>query len=221
MDARSRFAAAVAGPEVHLDEAAFAIASVARPALDIDEWCTRLDEIAHGCAPSFDAIREYLAGDLGFRGNEDDYADPENSYLDAVITRRTGLPITLSVLTMEIGRRVGVEIDGVGMPGHFLVSPRADEGTWCDPFHGFALLDADGCRRLFDRVYGGRVAFENAFLAPTEPRSILGRMLTNLEHGPLAHDPAQLARACDLHLAIPGLPAEERARLGRLRAAWN
>jgi regulator of sirC expression with transglutaminase-like and TPR domain len=220
MDARARFAAAVAGPDIRLDEAAFAIASVARPALDIDDWCGRLDEIARGCPPSFDGIREHLANDLAFRGNVDDYADPENSYLDAVITRRTGIPITLSVLMMEIGRRVGVAIDGVGMPGHFLVSSRVDE-TWCDPFHGFARLDADGCRRVFDRVYGGRAAFNAAFLAPTHPRSILGRMLTNLEHGPLATEPTQLARVCDLHLAIPELSAEERARLSRLRAAWN
>jgi hypothetical protein len=70
-------------------------------------------------------------------------------------------------------------------------------------------------------VYGGRAAFNAAFLAPTHPRSILGRMLTNLEHGPLATEPTQLARVCDLHLAIPELSAEERARLSRLRAAWN
>ena len=82
-----------------------------------------------------------------FRGNTDDYSDPENSFLDSVMTRRVGIPITLSVLMMEVGRRIGVDIDGVGMPGHFLVRPRVAEAeaTWCDPFHGFALL---GARRV-------------------------------------------------------------------------
>ena len=222
MDARARFASAVAGPDVRLDEAAFCIATVARPDLDVDAWCGRLDELAAGCTgTTFDALRAHLADDLAFRGNVDDYGDPENSFLDAVITRRTGIPISLSVLTMEIGRRVGIDIDGVGMPGHFLVRPQEADGMWCDPFHRFALLDAEGCRRLFDQVYGGRVRFEPAFLAPTPARAIVARMLANLEQGPLARDAMQLAHICDLHLALPGLTADERARLVRLRAAWN
>jgi regulator of sirC expression with transglutaminase-like and TPR domain len=229
MNAKQRFAAAVAGAsaDVRLDEAAFCIAACAHPGLDVDEWCDRLDVIASGCDATFDAIRVHLAETLEFRGNTEEYGDPENSFLDSVITRRVGIPITLSVLMMEVGRRAGVAIEGVGMPGHFLVrdvseGPAAgDAGVWCDPFGGFARLDRDGCRAIFDRVYGGRVAFDPSYLTGVSAHATLARMLANLEQGPLAADPAQLAWMSDLHLALPDLTAAERARITRTRAAWN
>jgi regulator of sirC expression with transglutaminase-like and TPR domain len=228
MNAKQRFAAAVAGDPagVRLDEAAFCIAACAHPGLDVDEWCDRLDVIAAGCGDAtFDAIRVHLAQTLEFRGNTEEYGDPENSFLDSVITRRIGIPITLSVLMMEVGRRAGVAIDGVGMPGHFLVRERAETpaetSVWCDPFGGFARLDLDGCRAIFDRVYAGRVLFDPSYLVGVSAHAILARMLTNLEHGPLAAEPAQLAWMSDLHLALPDLTAEERSRLTRTRAAWN
>jgi regulator of sirC expression with transglutaminase-like and TPR domain len=224
MDAKQRFAAAVAGDPagVRLDEAAFCIAACAHPGLDVDDWCGRLDTIASGCGEAtFDGIRVHLADTLAFRGNTSEYGDPENSFLDTVIERRTGIPITLSVLMMEVGRRAGVAIDGVGMPGHFLVKERNENGVWCDPFGGFARLDADGCRAIFDRVYAGRARFDRSYLAGVNAHAILARMLSNLEHGPLAAEPAHLTWMCDLHLALPDLTADERARLARARAAWN
>jgi len=224
MDAKARFAAAIAGDAVavRLDEAAFCIAACAHPGLDVDAWCERLDALASGCGgASFDAVRVHLAETLAFRGNTTEYGDPENSFLDSVIERRTGIPITLSVLMMEVGRRAGVAIDGVGMPGHFLVRERDERGVWCDPFGGFARLDLDGCRAIFDRIYAGRAQFDPGYLAGVSPHAILGRMLANLEHSPLAAEPAQLAWMCDLHLALPDLSPEERARLTRARAAWN
>ena len=120
-----------------------------------------------------------------------------------MIDRRLGIPITLSVLMIAVGRRFGVDVQGVGMPGHFLVLDAARGDVWCDPFHGGALLDADGCRRRFDLVYGGAIPFQPGFLAPTPPHAIVARMLANLERSELATDPVQRAWMCGLHLDDP------------------
>jgi len=85
--------------------------------------------------------------------------------------------------------------------------------VWCDPFHGGALLDADGCRRRFELLYGGSLTFQPAFLAPTPPPAIVARMLANLERSELASDPVQRAWMCELHLAIPGISYQEQWEL--------
>jgi regulator of sirC expression with transglutaminase-like and TPR domain len=226
MDVTERFAEAVAADDVALDVAALCIAAHAHPGLDIDATRAQLDRLAASFPdPNFDGLRVHLFATEGFRGNVENYADPANSFLDSVLERRLGIPITLSVLMMEVGRRRGVSVRGVGMPGHFLVKDGSRDDTWCDPFHGGARLDAGDCRRLFHRVHGSVRPFHPTFLAPTPPRSIVARMLTNLEHGPLAADPAQLAWICRLHLAIPELASDERVRLETLsrtaNARWN
>jgi regulator of sirC expression with transglutaminase-like and TPR domain len=228
MNATERFVALVAGEEsqVRLDVGALCIAAHAHPTLDVDAGCARFDELAAGCtSATFAGVRGHLFGTLGFRGNDEDYADPENSFLDSVIERRVGLPIALAVLVIEVARRLGVEVVGVGMPGHFLVREVGAEGVWCDPFAGGVLLDRDACRRRFDAVFLGARAFDPSFLAGTSSRAILARMLANLEQGRLANDPAQLRWMCELHAAIPGLSVVEHrwvaARLRRLRARWN
>jgi regulator of sirC expression with transglutaminase-like and TPR domain len=228
MDATERFAAAVAAPsgEMRLDVAAFALAAHAHPSLDVDEACATLDALAARCPnPSFEGLRAYLFETLGFRGNTRDYGDPENSFLDAVIERRVGIPISLAVVTMEVGRRIGTPVHGVGMPGHFLVMDAARDGVWCDPFHGGVLYDLEGCRQLFARVHGNARGFSRALLAPTDPHVILARMLANLESGRLASDPLALGWLCDLHLSLPALPDAQRARLATARRAarsrWN
>lgn len=228
MDVRHRFADAVGRPdgEVQLDVAAFCIAAHAHPGLDVDAWCARLDDLAARCAePTFDAVRSQLFTVDGFAGNRDDYGDPENSFLDSVLTRRVGIPITLSVMTMEVGRRLGLEMRGIGMPGHFMVQDALHREVWCDPFNGGRLYDAEDCRALFARLHGASAPFHPSYLSPTPPRMIVARMLTNLEHGRLAQDPVQLAWMCELHLALPGLDDAERARLElatrTVRARWN
>jgi hypothetical protein len=85
--------------------------------------------------------------------------------------------------------------------------------VWCDPFHGGAVLDADGCRRRFEMVYGGALAFQRAFLSPTPPAAIVARMLANLERSELATDPVQRAWMCELHLAVPGTSFQEQLEL--------
>jgi regulator of sirC expression with transglutaminase-like and TPR domain len=226
--AARRFTATVAAApaDVRLDVAALCIAAHAHPGLDIDDWCRRLDDLAGECpAPTFAALRAHLFERGRFTGNRSDYSDPENSFLDSVIARRTGIPITLSVLMIEAGRRIGVDVRGVGMPGHFLVQDTAQDAVWCDPFHGGARYDAEGCRRLFAQLHGSATAFRAEYLAPSSPHQILARMLANLEHGRLAEEPDQLDWMCELHLALPDLDEGERARLGAarraVRARWN
>ncbi|MGQ0826218.1 MAG: transglutaminase family protein [Actinomycetota bacterium] len=217
MDPTERFIASIAPGvfDVRLDVAALSIAAHAHTGLDIDAWCGRIDELAASCVGSdFEAVRVRLFEQLGFRGNTARYRDPENSFLDSVIERRAGLPITLSVLCIEVGRRLGIAVHGIGMPGHFLVQA-AGASVWCDPFNGGARLDLAGCERAFDAVHGGARAFDVADLAPTPPRAIVSRMLTNLEHGPLGTNPGALVWMCGLHLAIPDVPVGERVRLVR------
>jgi regulator of sirC expression with transglutaminase-like and TPR domain len=216
MDSREQFVAAVNRPadDVPLDVAALCIAAQAHRGLDVDAWSARLDTLAARCPTmTFDGLRAHLFEQEGFHGDVDHYADPENSFLDSVIERRRGIPITLSVLMIAIGRRIGVDVLGVGMPGHFLVLDGARGDAWCDPFHGGALLDADGCRRRFEMVYGGSLVFHPSFLAPTPPPAIVARMLANLERSELASDPVQRAWMCELHLAIPGLSYQEQWEL--------
>ena len=228
MDATERFAAEVAAPagKMRLDVAAFCVAAHAHPGLDVDRECGRLDALANRCpTTTFDGMRAYLFETLGFRGNTRDYGDPDNSFLDSVLERRVGIPISLAILAMEVGRRIGVPVHGVGMPGHFLIMDAAREGVWCDPFHGGALYDVDGCRRLFSRVHGNARGFSRALLAPTDPHAIVVRMLANLESGRLASDPMALGWMCELHLSLPDLAADQRERISTtrraVRARWN
>src|SRR5690606_15405971 len=120
-----------------------------------------------------------LFDDLGFHGNADDYSDPDNSFLDRVVERRTGIPISLSVLTLEVGRRVGVPLVGVGLPGHFLLRDQVDQGLYIDPFRRGARLREPQVAELFGRIHGG-AQLVPAHLAPVGRHAILARMLANL-----------------------------------------
>ena len=177
--------------------------------------CARLDELARRCpTPTFDGMRAYLFQTLGFRGNTRDYGDPENSFLDSVLERRVGIPISLAVVMMEVGRRIGAPVHGVGMPGHFLVMDAAREGVWCDPFHGGALYDLDGCRRLFARVHGNARGFSRAARADRSARDRRAHARQPRERSPgLRPDGARVdVRAAPELARSAGRPA--RADLG-------
>jgi regulator of sirC expression with transglutaminase-like and TPR domain len=228
MEALEQFATAVSvhANEVRLDLATLWIAKCAHSELDVDAACVQLDELANECPTrTFDGLRSFLFQTGAFSGNTSDYGDPENSYLDSVLARRMGIPITLSVLMIEVGRRLGVAVRGVGMPGHFLVEDSTRADRWCDPFHGGVLHDLEGCRALFARVHGDATAFTPTLLAPVSSHAILSRILTNLEHGRAGADPAQLAWMCELHLSLPNLNAADRRHVEVLRrsvrARWN
>jgi regulator of sirC expression with transglutaminase-like and TPR domain len=234
-----RFAALVARPdeEVPLDEAALLIAAHARPELDVAAELGRLDDLASGCKePSLDGLTHHLFDELGFRGNSENYQDPDNSFLDQVVRRRLGIPITLSVLTMEVGRRLGVALDGVGMPGHFLVRHRAEPGTFLDAFSGGRRLDAAGCRDIFTNLGGtgpgdrgrppdsggvSRLQWQDSFLEPVGARAILTRMLLNLQGVFLPASLRSAAWVLELRLAIPGLALADRLGLARALGAMG
>ena len=142
----------------------------------------------------------------GFAGNTVDYTDPKNSYLDLVMSRRLGLPITLSVLMIEIGRRQGITLTGVGMPGHFLVGAN---GAFVDPFHQGTVLDRADARALFERTHPG-TPFVDSYLDAVTARVVLARMLANLVHSFATRAPMAAVWALRLRLAIPDLAEQER-----------
>jgi regulator of sirC expression with transglutaminase-like and TPR domain len=223
VDAVARFAMLVEGPEsaIPLDEAALCIAAVDHP-VDVAAELARLDALAAELAvDDAPALAHALFVERGFAGNTLDYGDPRNSYLDEVLRRRLGIPITLSLLMIEVGRRRGIPLVGVGMPGHFLVG--CDEG-YVDPFHAGAVLDAAGARRLFERTQPG-APFAEHYLDPIGARALLSRVLANLVTTYLGRDPTRAIGALDLRLRIPGVPAPERRQaedaLVRLRARLN
>jgi regulator of sirC expression with transglutaminase-like and TPR domain len=175
--------------EGRLDVAALEIASIETPDLDPEPFLAVLDKIASEIAarlpPSCDGrefvrvSNSYLFGDLGFRGNEIDYNDPRNSCLNYVLDRRIGIPIALAVVYIEVARRLGHPVAGVGLPGHFIVQYNDGKfATYIDPFHSGQLLTTEDCRKLArDRT--GSDADATA-LAPVGTRYILVRMLNNL-----------------------------------------
>jgi regulator of sirC expression with transglutaminase-like and TPR domain len=158
--------------------------------------------------------------DLGFAGNTRDYYDPRNSFLNDVLDRRTGIPITLALLAMEVGRRVGVPLVGVSMPGHFLLRHLHDGSLFVDPFGRGRLLDRAGCEAAFHSVHGDSAPFDPAFLEPVDAHAIVGRLLANLRATFSARtDRRALAWTLRLRTLVPGIPAEERAELATVLAA--
>ncbi len=216
MDPAERFAAAVGrpDPEVPLDEAALCIAAHAAPGLDVDAQLARLDDLAARCRePTLDGLRRLLFSDLGFVGNTLDYHDPRNSLLHEVLDRRTGIPITLAVVLMEVGRRLGVPLAGVSMPGHFLVRDRVDPEVFVDAFDHGRVIDRAGCRRRFHALHPG-VPFDERFLDPSPRRAVVVRMLANLQGIYVrAADRDALRWVLALRSSVPGEGRRMAARL--------
>jgi regulator of sirC expression with transglutaminase-like and TPR domain len=217
-DPTARFTELVQGPEseLPLDRASLLIAAHAYPDLDVEGELARLDELAAGCPEAtLEGWRRYLFEELRFTGNVDQYYDPANSFLNEVIRRRVGLPISLSVLAMEVGRRLGLQLVGVGMPGHFLLQDTASSPpVWVDPFSGGRLLDREACEERFHLVNGASTPFLESYLDPVGPRAILGRMLANLKAIYASRGNLEaLAWVFALRLAVPGVPILERRDL--------
>jgi regulator of sirC expression with transglutaminase-like and TPR domain len=222
-DAGQRFVRLVRGQEstLRLDEAALLVAAHAHPGLDVDAQLGRLDDLAAGCrTPTLDGLVAHLFGREGFIGARDDYYNPGNSLLNEVLDRRRGIPITLSILAMEVGRRLGVPLSGVGMPGHFLLRDKVDTSVFVDPFSGGRYLDARQCERLFHAVAGREATFEESFLDPVRPRAIVARLLANLKAVYRNRGERRgLVWVVALRSAIPGVPPSERRELAVLLAA--
>ena len=178
--------------DIDLAQAVLLLGRNAYPDLALEPYLAKLDAIAA-------VVRERLGNDLdprravqeinrqlfeveGFRGNEREYYDPRNSYLNEVLDRKLGIPITLSVVYMEVARRLPLPVLGVGLPGHFIVKVLTPTGDiLLDPFHGGAELTEDDCQARLDRVYGGLVRLDRSMLLPVTKRQILVRILSNLK----------------------------------------
>jgi len=190
--ARARFEALLAEPALPLDRAALAIAAEEYPGLDeaacLDQHELPASKVRRRVAGSartaqvLAAVREVLFEDEGFRGNEKDYYDARNSYLNQVLERRLGIPITLSLLFIEVGRRVGLSLAGVAFPGHFLAKLQLGHGPeiFVDAYNGGELLTAEEVVARFKHLVHGR-EFDSRFLEAVAPRQLLARMLHNLK----------------------------------------
>ena len=219
----ARFAELVDGDAaaVPVDEAALALAAVLRPATDVEGAMSGLDRLAAGCPErTFDGLRGYLFDNVGFRGDREHYDDPQNSFLDLVLARRTGLPILLATVMLEVGRRAAIPVVGIGMPMHFLVRAGDDPDRFADPFSGQAV-GADDAQRMLETLSQGQLRWDARYLEPVDPRAIVTRMLANLFAGYRRRgDPVRLALVAKMRAAIPELRAEATAA-ARLGAIFN
>jgi regulator of sirC expression with transglutaminase-like and TPR domain len=237
---RSRFEAAVLRPEPELDlaTAALLVAAEEYPQLPLAPYLRRLDLLAERVrdrlgdetAPLvvLQELNRVLFEEEGFRGNVDEYYDVRNSFLNDVLDRRLGIPITLSVVYLEVGWRLGLPLVGVAFPGHFLVRYEGEAlRLLVDPFEGGRLRFEDQAQELLDRVYGGMVPLQPEYLQPVSKREILVRILTNLKGIYLnARDDRRALAAIERILVLrPGAANELRdrgmllARIGRVGEA--
>jgi regulator of sirC expression with transglutaminase-like and TPR domain len=176
--------------EAPIEDVALAIATDEYPGLDVDHYRGVLDAWAAQAQTAVDAetdlphklvaFARHVYRDLGFVGNEGDYYDPRNSFLNDVIERRTGIPITMAVVLMALGRRLGLQIEGVGFPGHFLVRAGGEGGLYLDPFNGGQVLDRADLLELARTVIGNP-SIARGQLEPVDHRVIAVRMLFNLQ----------------------------------------
>lgn len=151
---------------------------------ELDELADRLEARVTGLAgvrAIAETMGELLCVEEGFRGNSRDYYNPDNSYLNRVMETRTGIPITLSIVYMEVGRRAGVDTRGIGIPGHFIVAVYGGrDRIFIDPFHRGAVLDEEECRHRAIVQHGGALVFSPRFLQPVDEKAIIVRLLRNL-----------------------------------------
>jgi regulator of sirC expression with transglutaminase-like and TPR domain len=215
--------------EFPLDVAALEVARVGYPGLDPGPTLARLDDLAgrtferrlsdEGPCGFVATLTRSLFEVEGFRGNEPDYYDPRNSFLNDVVMRRLGIPITLSVVLLEVARRLEWPVRGVSFPGHFLVRAEVEDRTLIlDPYSGGRILDEVACQEHLDRVFGAPVALDRRFLEPVGSREIATRMLNNLKGIFLTRRdlPRALAVVERLLLLRPDEMGERRDR-GKLR----
>ncbi len=228
--------ALVSSPDASIERIALGIARDEFPRLDVAASLAQLDDLAAPVAQRVARARTasaqagvlgtYLHDECGFRGNEDDYYDPRNSYLNLVLERRLGIPITLAVVLIAVGRRLGLAIDGVGFPGHFLVRLGGDDGIFLDPFFRVRILSRPALENLARRALGHGAALRPEYLAPVGAHAFAIRMLTNLKAIYEARrDHARAMVVCDRIVDIADVPENRRDRgrnalaLGALAAA--
>ncbi len=198
---------------LRLDESALMLAKrLQYPDLDIEYYISLLDNFANQFMDRLDALNVrdkehvidtlnyYLFEEQGFRSNSIDYYNPSNNYLNDVIENRAGIPITLSIIYMEIGRRAGFVIEGINFPGHFIVRY---EDLLIDPYNKGRLLARTDLYQLLYQIYEDRIGFDESFLQPIDDKHIIARLLRNLTHSYIdSYDYDKALTASNLLLSI-------------------
>ncbi|MEM9265055.1 MAG: transglutaminase-like domain-containing protein [Cyanobacteria bacterium P01_F01_bin.13] len=188
--ARQRFRHLIAQPTLNLAAAALCPAQEMYPECDPAIYYQQLNDIAAAIRPkvstyplkTIQAINRQLYEILGFRGNQIDYYDPDNSYLNRVLERRMGIPITLALVYLEVAQRLEFSMVGVGMPGHFLICPTVEDmEIYVDPFNQGEVLFEPDCQAIFQRLYGANAAWKSTYLKPITAKPFLARLLNNLK----------------------------------------
>ena len=210
-------------PAADLTRIALEIARDVYPELDPESYLRQIEALADRArdrCPAAAGPRHVLGQvnwvlyvEEGYHGNTEDYGDPRNSYLNDVIDRRTGIPISLSVLYGALAGRLGLEVSGVNLPAHFMLRVgHGDSTIFIDPFHAGALLDRAGCERCISKVVGQSVALSELQLAPCSVTQVVSRMLRNLKALYLQRDEFTIALPVQRRLAAldPGEPQEQR-----------
>jgi regulator of sirC expression with transglutaminase-like and TPR domain len=219
--------------EVPLDVAALQLSQIEYPHLTVEPFLQLLDSHANELSERLDEdtegeefitlLNDYLFEELGFRGNEEDYYHPANSCLSEVLMQRVGIPISLGVVYMEIGRRLDRPLHGIGLPGHFLV--QYDDGdftAFIDPFHGGRVLAPAECFELSREVTNLDVSLDDAVLQPVSRRHILIRMLNNLRSVYFRRqDPKKAVAVLDLLIGADPFSPEEYKQRGVCQAQIN
>jgi regulator of sirC expression with transglutaminase-like and TPR domain len=208
-----------------LDRAALALALEEYAGLDIAEYLRRLDTLAARAevlvgldrtpVDYIESINEILFVQEGLRGNSENYYDPCNSHLNQVLDRRLGIPVSLSLIYIEVARRMGFPVQGIGFPGHFLAKHVSNgRDIIIDPFNMGKILTENDCQELLDKIHGGKVAMSASLLQPMEKRTIITRMLYNLKG--IYTQKEQYNHALSvidkILLLNPGIPSEIRDR---------
>lgn len=211
--------------QIDLAKAALYIAQEEYPDLDTAAYLNALDVMATEVEERLpveryplrviQSLNQYLYDDLGYTGNTSDYYDPRNSFLNEVIDRRTGIPITISLIYLEIARRIDFPMVGINMPGHFLIRPEFEEtGIFVDAFNRGEILFEQDCEERLTQIYGRPVQLQPDFTEPVSHRQLLTRMLTNLKFIYLNRKdlPKALAVVERILLLFPDAPMELRDR---------
>ncbi|MCD8488397.1 SirB1 family protein [Geitlerinema calcuttense] len=225
--ARQHFYQEVQQPDaqINLAKAALSIAAEEYPNLEFELYLNALDTMAQEVEERLpperyplrvvQTLNRYLYEDLRFCGNTDNYYDPRNSFLNEVIDRRTGIPITLAVIYLEVAKRIDFPMIGIGMPGHFLVRPNfADAGIFIDVFNRGEILFPEDCQDKLKQLYGRAIELTPEVIPPVNSRQILARMLTNLKMIYLTRQEQLKALAAieRILLLFPDSPLELRDR---------
>ncbi|MBW4468642.1 MAG: transglutaminase-like domain-containing protein [Pegethrix bostrychoides GSE-TBD4-15B] len=223
--ASQRFYAEIHQPQINLARAALYLAQAEYPQLQVEVYLEQLDSMAAEVATRLpaaayplriiQALNQYLFKDLGFHGNSGQYYDPRNSYLNSVLDRRMGIPITLSLVYLEIAQRIGFPMVGINMPGHFLIRPLvAEMQLFVDPFHQGEVLFVEDCEERLGQIFGRPVTFRPEFAAAVSPQQFLARMLGNLKQIYTSqNEPARAIAVIDrLLLLFPDSLPDQRDR---------